>query len=242
MHTDTAPSHSSCTPCLVAFTLSGALPWGHQPDGTQEPIPGTPRMFEARTEYLNPTQCPGTTGKWGLGGGEEASDIPQPGLRWGWRCRWPCCGRGIHPRIGPRCRHLVDRPWDVAGAGTQWDCTRTGWMSEERPGKGGGALCSLRWLPGQCPPLTHLTSTALTAEPGQASLPAAPVSGEAGGLPGDMPTHGSPAAARQATARVRPRAAVLGPAYRPLLAQPSAPALARDSALDSLARPRLLST
>lgn len=46
-----------------------------------------------------------------------------------------------------------------------------------------------------------------------------------------MPTHGSPAAARQANARARPRAGVSGPAHRPRPAQPSAPAPVQDPAL-----------
>ncbi|CAI9161810.1 unnamed protein product [Rangifer tarandus platyrhynchus] len=48
-----------------------------------------------------------------------------------------------------------------------------------------------------------------------------------------MPTHGSPAAARQANARARPRAGVSGPAHRPRPAQPSAPAPVQDPALTS---------
>lgn len=51
-----------------------------------------------------------------------------------------------------------------------------------------------------------------------------------------------PAAARQANARVRPRAVVSGPAHRPHPAQPSVPAPAGDPTLDCLAGPRLLST
>lgn len=113
----------------------------------------------------------------------------------------------------------------------------SGWASGERLGKGEGTLCSLccfrAWE--ALHPLTHLTSITLTAGPGRASLPVAPVSGEAGQLPRDMPTHGSPAAKRQANARVRPRAAVSGPAHRPHPAQPSAPAPAGDPALGSLA-------
>lgn len=46
-----------------------------------------------------------------------------------------------------------------------------------------------------------------------------------------MPTHGSPAAARQANARARPRAGVSRPAHRPRPAQPSAPAPVQDPAL-----------
>ena len=46
-----------------------------------------------------------------------------------------------------------------------------------------------------------------------------------------MPTHGSPAAARQANARARPRAGVSRPAHRPRPAQPSAPAPVLDPAL-----------
>lgn len=52
----------------------------------------------------------------------------------------------------------------------------------------------------------------------------------AGRQPRDVPTHGSPAAARQANGRVRPRAAVSGPAHRPRPAQLSAPAPAGDPA------------
>lgn len=52
----------------------------------------------------------------------------------------------------------------------------------------------------------------------------------AGRQPRDVPTHGSPAAVRRANARVRPRAAVSGPAHRPRPAQHSAPAPAGDPA------------
>ena len=68
-----------CSAHPLASTPFGALPCRRQPRGTQKPTPGTPRKFETRTEYPNLTQvsifgaqCPGTTGKWGLGGGKKS--------------------------------------------------------------------------------------------------------------------------------------------------------------------------
>lgn len=154
MHTVTGPPGTApCSACPVAFTLFGALPCRCQPHGVRNLRLTSPKKFESRTEYSNLTQasvfgasCPVTTGKWGLGRGEAASDIAQPGLG---RCPWPFCGRGqpsqAWPQTKRRCLARQTLGWALrlvhSGPAVQ-----SGWMSKERPGKGGGALCPLHQL------------------------------------------------------------------------------------------------
>lgn len=158
MHTDTDPAQ---TPALFAQWLSHCLvpslaDTSHMMPRNLLLTPPCPRKFEARTEYSNLTQasvfgarCLGTTGKWGLGGGEAASDIPQPGLGRGCRCLWPFCERRQPSQAWPqiKCKCLVRQTLGWAlGLAHSGPAVQSGWMSKEKPGKGGRALCPLHQL------------------------------------------------------------------------------------------------
>lgn len=97
-----------------------------------------------------------------------------------------------------------------------------------------GALSPRPTRPSQVPATRHPPRLLIAESRAQVSQPACgSYLRVAGRQPRDVPTHGSPAATRQANARVRPRAAVSGPAHRPRPAQPSAPAPAGNLALNS---------
>lgn len=70
-----------------------------------------------------------------------------------------------------------------------------------------------------------LSSTIGEQDPGEPVCQELLCLGMAGRQPQDVPTHSSPAAARQAHARNRPRVAVSGPAHHPRPAEPNTPAL-----------------
>lgn len=103
-----------------------------------------------------------------------------------------------------------------------------------------GALSPRPAGPSEVPATRHPPRLLIAESRAQVSQPACGSYLQAAGRqPGDVPTHGSPAATRQANARVRPRAAVSGPAHRPRPARPSAPAPAGNPALDCPADSRL---
>lgn len=149
-------------------------------------------------------------------------------------------GGGAHLRLAldqmqipASCRSArPDGPCDGGRGCVRW-ALNTEWLDGkakagygERSSLSSGLASGLREAPATPHPTHLLGADCRALSPG------------GGRQPRDVPTHGSPAAARQANARVRPRAAVVGPAHRPRPAQPSVPAPAGDLGPDSPAGTR----
>lgn len=100
------------------------------------------------------------------------SDIPQPGLSWGWRCPWPCCGRGHTSQEWSQMQMPSRQTWDGGWVWHKWDyhLERLGEQRKAWQGGRGSLFPVLSSGPGRSPPPfnpRHLHSTGSWARASQ---------------------------------------------------------------------------